>query len=62
MAEFAYNNMNKTSSEYMSFKLNYGYHLYIFDKENVDPYSRSKVAYKLTKKLKNLIAIYRKNL
>ena len=56
MAEFAYNNMKHASIEYTPFKLNYGYHLRISYKEDVDPRSRSKAADELTKELRNLMA------
>ena len=46
----------------MLFELKYKYHSLIFYKKNVDPYFKSKVANKLTKKLGNFIVIYRKNL
>ena len=47
---------------YTSFEFNYGYYLRIFYKENVNSYFRSKTVDELTKELKNLMAIYRKNL
>ena len=62
MAEFAYNNVKHASIGYMSFKLNCGYHPRVSYKEDVDPRSRSKAADELTKKLRNLMAAYRKNL
>ena len=62
MAEFAYNNAKNTNMRYMPFKLNCGYYLYISYKDDIDPYSEFKVANKLTKKLRNLMVIYRKNL
>ena len=48
--------------EYMSFELNCGYYLRVFYKEDIEPRSKSKVADKLTKKLRNLMAAYRENL
>ena len=45
----------------MPFKLNYEYYLSIFYKKDIDFYFRSKLADEFTKKLRNLIAIYRKN-
>ena len=62
MAEFAYNNARYASIRYTSFKLNNKYYLYISYKEDVDPHSRSKTADELTKKLRNLMAAWRKNL
>ena len=46
----------------MLFEPNCGYHLYIFYAENVNFYFRSKIADKLTKKLRNLMAVCRENL
>ena len=62
MAEFAYNNAKYASMTYMRFELNYGYHLYVSYEEDVDPYSRSKAADELIKKLRNLMAACRENL
>ena len=62
IVEFTYNNTKNASIGYMPFKLNYGYHLCIFYEEDVKPYSRTKAANKLTKKLKNLMSAYRENL
>ena len=46
----------------MSFEPNCKYHLGIFYEKEINPYFKSKVADNLTKELKNLMAIYRKNL
>lgn len=62
MIEFAYNDTKITSIRYMLFELNYGYYPYISYKQNVNPYSRSKTANKLTRKLKNPMVICRKSL
>ena len=62
MAEFAYHNVKNANTEYMHFKINCSYHLYIFYKTNVNSYSKSQVADKLTKKLRNLMAAYKENL
>ena len=62
MIEFAYNNAKHASIGYISFKLNYGYHSCIFYNKDVNHCSRSKAAGELTKKLRNLMAIYKKNL
>ena len=62
IAEFAYNNAKYASMGCTPFKLNCGYYLPVFYKEDVDSHSKSKAANKLTKELKNLIAVYRKNL
>ena len=61
MAEFAYNNAKHASMGYTFFALNCGYYLCVSYKEAIDFYSRSKAADKLTKKLRNLIAVYREN-
>ena len=45
----------------MLFKLNYKYHLYVSYKKNNKSYFKSKLTNKLTKKPRNLIAIYKKN-
>ena len=46
----------------MYFKLNYEYYLHIFYKKDIDLYFRSKEADKLIKKLRNFMAVCRKNL
>ena len=46
----------------MPFKLNYGYHSYVFYKNNINLYFGFKVANELTEELKNLMTVYRKNL
>ena len=48
--------------EYIPVKLNYKYYPRVYYKKNIDPCSRCKVADELIEKLRNLIAIYRKNL
>ena len=62
IVEFAYNNVKYISKGYTSFKLNCSYHLHVFYKEDIDPYSRSKIADELTKELRNLMAVYMENL
>lgn len=62
MAEFAYNNAKKASISHTLFKLNYGYHPYIFYKKNVDPRFKSKLAKGLSTKLRELMMMYWKNL
>ena len=47
---------------YTTFELNCGYHQYVSYKKDVNPYSKSKAADKLTKELRNLMAAYRENL
>ncbi len=57
MAEFAYNNAKNASTGHTLFELNYGYHLRVSFKENIDPYSRSRSANKLAEELKELMKI-----
>ena len=47
---------------YTLLKLNCEYHLCFSYKEDINPCFKSKEAAELTKKLKNLIAVYRENL
>ena len=62
MAKFAYNNTKNASSGHMFFKLNYGYHLQISYKNNVNPCSKSKSADKISTELRELIIVCKKNL
>ena len=62
MAEFTSNNAKHASTEYMSLELNCRCHPRIFYKDDVVPRSKSKVADKLTKELRNLMAAYKENL
>ena len=62
MAEFAYNNAKNASTGHTFFELNYGYHLWILYKEDIDPYLKSKLVDKLSIELKKLMIIYRENL
>ncbi len=62
MAEFAYNNAKNASTGYISFKLKCGYHLRVFFKENIDPYSRSRSANELVKELRELMEVCCQNL
>ena len=45
--------MKNKSIDYISFKFNYSYYFYIFYKKDINFYFKSKVANKLTDKLKN---------
>ena len=56
IVEFAYNNAKHASMGYTPFKLNCGYHLRVFYKEDINPYSKSKATDELTKKLRDLMA------
>lgn len=51
MPQFAYNIPKIANTNYIFFKLNCKYYSCISYKKNVDPYSKSKIAYKLAKKL-----------
>ena len=62
MAEIAYNNAKHTSTSYTSFQLNCEYQPRISYENDVDNRLESKAVDELTKKLKNLMAIYRENL
>ncbi len=62
MAEFAYNNAKNASTDYMPFELNCGYHSRAFYKKDVNPQSQSKSANKLATELRELMAVYKKNL
>ena len=62
MAEFAYNNAKNASTGHTSFELNYGYHLWISYKKDVNLYSKSKSANKLLAELKELMIVCRENL
>ena len=62
MAEFAYNNARNASTGHTLFELNCDYHPYISYKEDIDPHSKSKSADDLASKLRELMAVCRKNL
>ena len=62
MTEFDYYNMKNTNTGYISFKTNYEYYSYVFSKNGINLCSRFKTANKLSKKLRNLLGAYKKNL
>lgn len=62
MAEFAYNNTKNISISYTLLEFNCGYYFYVFYKENIDSYSKSKSANKLLTQLQEFIIVCRKNL
>ncbi len=62
MARFTYNNVKNTSTSYIPFKLNCGYHPRISFKEDVNPYLRSRSANKLVEELRKLMEICCQNL
>ena len=61
MAEFAYKNAKNASFGHTLFKLNCGYHFWMSYKEDVDPYSKSKSANKLSAELRELMIVCEKN-
>ena len=62
IAEFVYNNAKNASTGRTLFELNCGYHPRVSYKEDLDPYSKSKIAEKLSSELQNLIAVCQQNL
>ncbi len=62
MAEFAYNNAKNTSTSHTPFKLNYGHHLRVSFKEDVDSHSRPCSVNKLAEELRELIKVCCQNL
>ena len=62
MAEFAYNNTKNASTGHTTFELNFGYHLWMSYEEEVDPRYQSKLADKLSLKLREQMIVYCKNL
>ena len=62
MAEVAYNNTKNASTNYIPFKLNCGYHPWVFYEEDLDPYSQLKNAEELSSELQSLMDAYQQNL
>ena len=62
MAKFAYNNAKNANTGYTPFKLNRRYHPWISYKKDINPYSKSKSADKLSAELRELIIVCQKNL
>ena len=62
IAEFVYNNAKNASTGHIPYKLNYGYHLKVFFKEDVDSRLKSCSANKLAEKLRELIEVCCQNL
>ena len=62
IAEFAYNNPKHISMGYTPIELNCGYYPPVSYEKDVNPYPGSTSANELTKELRNLMAIYKKNL
>ncbi len=61
MVEFTYNNAKNASTGHTIFELNCGFHLQTFYKEDINPRSQSRLADKLTEKLRKLMTVYMKN-
>ena len=61
MAEFIYNNAKNTSSNHMPFELNCEYHFWMLYKDNINPYSKSKLTNKLSAELRKLRIVCKKN-
>ena len=61
-AEFTENNAKNSDTGYKLFNLNFRYYCCVFYKKTVNFHSRSNVPDELTRKLKNLMTVYRKNL
>ena len=57
MAKFAYIYAKNASTGHISFELNYGYHLRVFFKEDIDLRLKSRSTNKLAKELRELIEI-----
>ena len=62
MADFAYNNAKNINTGYILFELNFGFHLRVSYKNNVDRRSKSKTADKLVTELQTVISLYREYL
>ena len=62
MAGFAYNNTKNANTGYMLFKLICGYYPRMSYEEDVDSYSQSKSADKLSTELRELMIVFRENL
>ena len=61
MAEFAYNNAKNASTGHTPFELNCGHHFQMSYEEEVDSYSKSKSADKLSAELKELMIVCQEN-
>ena len=57
MTKFAYNNTKNASTGHTPFELNCEYHSQLSYKENINPYSKSKSADKLSVKLQELMTV-----
>ncbi len=57
MTEFTYNNVKNANTDHILFELNCGFYLRVLFQEDVNPYSRFRLANKLVNKLWKLIKI-----
>ena len=57
MAKFFYNNGKNSSTDYMLFELNCGYHPRVSFKKNTNPYFQLKLVNKLSAELQDLITV-----
>ena len=62
IAEFADNNAKNLSTGYTDFELNCGFHLWVFHKEDIDLCSQSKIADKLSNKLRKRMIVCKTSL
>ena len=62
MAEFAYNNAKNTSTGFIPFELNCGYHPWVSYKEDLDPHSKLRTAEELFFELQELMTVCQQNL
>ena len=62
MVEFAYNNAKNATTGHTPFELNCGFHSQVSFKDDVDPRSKSRLANKLAKELRELMNICQENL
>lgn len=62
MAEFAYTIAKNANISHISFELNYGYHLQVFYKKDVNPRSQLKWVDKLLNKFRKLVTICKEDL
>ena len=60
--EYTYNNAKNASIDHIFFEFNYGYHPWVFYKENLNSCLKSKTVEELFFELQNFIAVYKQNL
>ena len=62
MTEFAYNNIKNANTSHTPFQLSWKDYPRVLFKNDVNPYSKSRLAEKLTQELRDLMCIYQQNL